>query len=111
MNGCLAASSMIIHNVTKQKSSQTGFHEHDNEVNVLQWPSQSPGLNPTEHLWNVLEWEIRSMNVQLTNLQKLLDAIMSTWTRISKECFQHLVESMTRQIESVLSAKAAPTQY
>ncbi len=34
------------------------------------------------------------MDVQLTNLQQLHDAIVSIWTKISEECFQHLVESM-----------------
>ncbi len=28
------------------------------------------------------------------NLQQLCDAIVSIWTKISEECFQHLVESM-----------------
>ena len=54
------------------------FHEHDIEFSVLQWPSQSSDLNPVEHLWDGVEQEIHSMNVQLTNLQKLRDAIMST---------------------------------
>ena len=36
--------------------------------------------------------EIRSTNMQLTNLQKLREAIMSTWNRISKEWFQRLVK-------------------
>ncbi len=45
------------------------------------------------------------MDVQLTNLQQLHDAIMSIWTRISEECFQHLVESMPRRIKAVLKVK------
>ncbi len=45
------------------------------------------------------------MDVQLTNLQKLRDAIMSIWTKISEECFQHFVESMPRRIKAVLKAK------
>ncbi len=45
------------------------------------------------------------MDVQLTNLQQLRDAIMSTWTKISEECFQHLVESMPRRFRAVLKAK------
>ncbi len=32
------------------------------------------------------------MDVQPTNLQQLCDAIMTIWTKISEECFQHLVE-------------------
>ncbi len=45
------------------------------------------------------------MDVQPTNLQQLRDAIMSTWTKISEECFQHLVESMPRRFRAVLKAK------
>ncbi len=45
------------------------------------------------------------MDVQPTNLQQLRDAIMSIWTKISEECFQHLVESMPRRIKAVLEAK------
>ncbi len=71
------------------------FLEHDNEFTFLKWPPQSPDLNPIEHLWDVVERENRIMDVQPTNLQQLRDDIMSIWTKISEECFQHLVESMT----------------
>ncbi len=51
------------------------------------------------------------MDVQPTNLQQLHDAIMSIWTKISEECFQHLVESMPQRIKAVLKAKGGPTWY
>ncbi len=51
------------------------------------------------------------MDVQPTNLQKLRDAIMSIWTKISEECFQHLVESMPQRIKAVLKAKGGPTLH
>ncbi len=51
------------------------------------------------------------MDVQPTNLQQLRDAIMSLWTKISEECFQHLVEFMPRRIKAVLKAKGGPTRY
>ncbi len=51
------------------------------------------------------------MDVQPTNLQQLRDAIISIWTKISEECFQHLVESMPRKIKAVLKAKGGPTRY
>ncbi len=52
------------------------------------------------------------MDVQPTNLQQLRDAIMSIWTKISEQCFQHLVESMPRRIKAVLkAAKWGPTRY
>ncbi len=45
------------------------------------------------------------MDVQTTNLQQLCDAIMTIWTKISEERFQHLVESMPRRIKAVLKTK------
>ncbi len=87
------------------------FLEHGNEFTLLNWPPQSPDLNPIEHLWDVVEWEIRIMDVQPTYLQQLRDDIMSIWTKTSEECFQHLVESMPGRIKAVLKAEASPTRY
>ena len=88
------------------------FLEHDdNESTVLQRPPQSPDLNPIKHLWDVVEREIRIIDVQPTNLQQLRDAVMSIWSKLSEECFPHLVESMPRRIKAVLKAKGGPTFY
>ncbi len=76
------------------------FLEHDNKFTLLKWPPQSPDLNPIEHLWDVVKREIHIIDVQ-----QLRGAIMSIWTKISKECFQHLVECMPRIIKAVLKAK------
>ncbi len=81
------------------------FLEHDNEFTLLKWPPKSPDLNPIEHLWDVVEREIHIMDVQPT---KRCHANM---TKISEECFQHLVESMPRRIKAVLKAKGDSTRY
>ncbi len=107
----MATSSRIMHHVTKLKSSQTGFLNMTMSSLYSKWPPQSPDLNPIEHLWDVVEREIHIMDVQPTNLQQLRDAIMSIWTNISEECFQHLVESMPRIIKAVLKTKGGPTRY
>ncbi len=87
------------------------FLEHDNEFTLLKLPPQSPDLSPIEQLWDVVEREIHILDVQPANLQQLRDAIMSIWTNISEECFQHLVESMPRRINAVMKAKVGPTRY
>ncbi len=51
------------------------------------------------------------MDVQPTNLQQVRDAIMSTWAKISEECFQHLVESKPQRIKAVLKAIMGPARY
>ncbi|KAG2458125.1 TCB1 transposase, partial [Polypterus senegalus] len=87
------------------------FLEHDNEFTVLKWPPQSPDLKPIEHLWDVVERELRALDVHPTNLHQLQDAILSIWANISKECFQHLVESMPHRIKAVLKANRGQTPY
>lgn len=44
------------------------FLEHNNEFTVLQRSPQSPDLNLIEHLWDVVEWQIRIIDVQPTEL-------------------------------------------
>ena len=95
----------------KARNISNWFLEHDNEFTVLKWPPQSPDLNPIEHLWDVVERELRALDVHPSNLHQLQDAILSIWANISKECYQHLVESMPRRIKAVLKAKGGPTPY
>jgi len=73
------------------------FLEHDNEFTVLKWPPQSPDLNPKEHLWDVVERELRALDVHPTNIHQLQDAILSIWDNISKECFQNQCHIELRQ--------------
>jgi len=63
------------------------------------------------HFRDVVERELRALDVHPTNLHQLHDAVQSIWTNISKECFQHLVESMPRRFKAVLKAKGGQTQY
>jgi len=78
-------------------------------VHCTKMVPQSPDLNPMEHLWDVVEWELSALDVHPTNLHQLQDAILSTWANISKECSQHLVESMPRRINAVLEVKGVQT--
>jgi len=43
------------------------FLEHDNEFTVLKLSPKSPDLNPIEHLWDVVERELRALDVHPTN--------------------------------------------
>ncbi len=106
-DGCFQQDNAPFH---KAQIISDWFLEHDNKFTLLKWPPQSPDLNPIQHLWDVVEREIHIMDVQPTNQQQLRDAIMSIWTKMSEECFQHLVESMPR-IKAVLKAKGCPTRY
>ncbi len=72
------------------------FLEHDNEFTLLKWPPESPDLNPIEHLWDVVEREIRIMDVQPTNLQQLVTAktVFACITLLCGVPFKRLIPSL-----------------
>ena len=81
----------------------------EEKVNVLQWPSQSPDLNPIEHLWEELERRIRKKNMK--NNTELWETIQEEWNQISVDVCKTLVDSMPRRCQAVLEAKGYATKY
>jgi len=104
----MATSSRIMH-LESFQISFLNITMSSNEFKWLKWPPQSPDLNPIEHLWDVVERELCALNVHPINLHQLQDAFLSIWANISKECFKHLVESMSHRIKAVLKAKGGQT--
>ena len=78
-------------------------------INVLQWPSQSPDLNPIEHLWGELKRRLRGQNV--TNKAALLEILMSEWQNMPTILLQNLIASMPRRCAAVIAANGLTTKY
>ncbi|GFV23944.1 hypothetical protein TNCV_273071 [Trichonephila clavipes] len=51
-------------------------------VQKLNWSSQSPDLNPIEHLWDELERRLRIQPNRPSSLQALTSAVMDAWMAI-----------------------------
>lgn len=85
--------------------------QHDSGFAGLRRPAQAPDLSPTEHLRDVLGRELGIVDVPLTNQQRLSDAVVSIWSKMSEECFQHLVGSVTSRMKAVPKATGVPTRH
>ena len=80
-------------------------------LNVLQWPSQSPDLNPIEHLWDHLKCHLNARPMQPTGMLELWARVEEEWEGIPQGIVLNLIDSMPRRIEAVLQAKGGMTKY
>ncbi|KAG2457009.1 TC1A transposase, partial [Polypterus senegalus] len=81
----------------------------DNSVNVLECPSQSPDLNPIEHLWRDLKMAVHQCFP--SNLMELERCCKEEWVKLAKDICAKLVASYSKRLEAVIAAKGASTKY
>ncbi|GFW84182.1 transposable element Tcb1 transposase [Trichonephila clavipes] len=99
----------VNHSIHTSRLEQTWFDEMG--VQKMGWPSQSPDLNPIEHLWDELERRLRSQPNRPSLLQALTSAVMDAWKAIPMVTYQKLVECLSIRLQAVIHAKGGPTSY
>ncbi len=60
------------------KGTKSWFNDH--AVGVLDWPANSPDLNPRENLWGIVKRNMR--NNRLNNADDLKATIKATWASL-----------------------------
>lgn len=72
---------------------------------VMEWPSQSPDLNPIEMLWGDLKWAVHKKTLQLK------EHCMEVWSKRPASRCQRLVANYAKHLQEVISAKGGNTSY
>lgn len=99
-------------NDPKHMSKKTLKWIGEHHLQLMEWPSQSPDLNPIEHLWTLLKKRIVTQyNDVPSSMKALSDRTREQWGKIDSQVCQELVESMPRRIDAVIKAKGGPTKY
>ncbi len=90
------------------KGTKSWFNDHG--VTVLDWPANSPDLNPIENLWGIVV-KRKMRDTRPNNADDLKATVKETWASIPPQQCHKLITSMPRQIEAVIKAKGAPNKY
>lgn len=77
-------------------------------INLLDWPSQSPDLNPIEHLWAYVK---RLLGNKSYKKDELIQKVFEIWRNIPVELCRKLVYSMEKRLKAVIVNKGKHTKY
>ena len=78
-------------------------------IKVMEWPSQSPDLNPIENLWRELKLQMAKR--QPRNLKDLESICKEEWTKIPPEMCANLVTNYKKRLTSVVANNSFSTKY
>ena len=85
----------------------------------MEWPPNSPDLNPIENLWAWLKLELHRCYPDTKYLpgspetvkSVLKERLMEVWWDIGEKMLNRLIESMSERVQAVLAAKGWYTKY
>lgn len=83
----------------------------DTNVALLEWPGNSPDLNPIENLWAIIKRRLAANTI--TTKQQMIAEVIRIWHHDQDitGMLHALVDSMPRRIANVIQAKGGHTNY
>ena len=99
---------MMIPSIRTSRRAKIWFEEQN--IKLLDWPAQSPDLNPIEHTWGHFKRCLLGYARAPKGVHQLWDRVVVERGKIFVEC-QKWIESMPRRIQIVIKAKGGHTKY
>jgi len=89
-----------------------------NAIELLEWPKNSPDLNPIEHVWAILKRTLRQLFPQIrqlrNNIADMIEfkrCIQIAWNSIPQDQIAALIASIPRRLQAVIQARGWYTRY
>ena len=81
----------------------------DHRIRSLNWPAQSPDLNPIENLWSELDRRMRKR--KCNSEEELFEEVKRNWYQLDNGYLQKLIESMPKRCADVVRSQGRPIDY
>ena len=81
-------------------------------VTLMNWPSNSPDLNPIEALWDQLkDYLQREFGDRRLSLGEIKAGLQEAWNLVTSDRIRNLTGSMRRRCEAVIKNMGGHTDY
>ena len=76
---------------------------------VMEWPSNSPDLNPIENLWGIIKHEVEKR--MPSNISELHQYLTEEWQKIPSTTLVNLIKSMNRHCQLIIDNNSDRIPY
>lgn len=87
-------------NAPAHRANLTKLYLQISGVKVLEWPPQSPDLNPIEGVWSWMAMKIKAK--VFNNVQDLTDAVFQLWEELPKSVILAYIEKLNDKMNYIL---------
>jgi transposase len=95
----------------KRKVVMNYLKESQVQFSIMDWPGNSPDLNPIENCWSYMKKKLKG-NPGITSLPKLMEAIKMMWVKDMKlDYVQKLSDFMPKRLQIGIDVKGEMTKY
>jgi len=76
----------------------------------MDWTDLSPGINPLEHVWDILQRRICDRPVQPPIKEGLKRAPIEEWAQIPRHAIRKLIRSFNSWCRAIITARGGHTR-
>jgi transposase len=81
------------------------------ELEVTEWPAQSPDLNPIENIWNHLKTTLRNKSRLFATKEELWESIQDEMKNENKGLCRKFISSMPQRVQALIKAKGGYIKF
>ena len=78
-------------------------------IEVLDWPSNSPDLNPIENVWAYVQNSLTSALPRSAN--ELWESVRNAWAAVPVELLQKLYNSIPTRLDKIIECSGGQSPY
>ena len=92
-------------------SKTTTAYRKSMGIERMDWPAQSPDLNPIENIWHLMKMRILKQRHRITTKEEMKRVLLEEWNKIPLKYIRKLISDMSKRREEIIKNRGGSTHY